>query len=147
MSLWTNFFFSFRTFPEPEVTSSGLLNASAQVFGILLTMRKRVQSSWSHKLKFWEHLILSVLVGGWLLGSYGDMVCNGALLVFLAVGAILTFFIRSDLRRQQALQSSALKPNITVESNEQPWWVSDHYVFLFQLYTLYTRATCLQHKL
>ena len=26
------------TYPEPEVTSSGLLNASAQVFGILLTM-------------------------------------------------------------------------------------------------------------
>ena len=28
------------TYPEPDVTSSGLLNASAQVFGILLTMGK-----------------------------------------------------------------------------------------------------------
>ena len=26
------------TYPEPEGTSSGLLNASAQVFGILFTM-------------------------------------------------------------------------------------------------------------
>lgn len=26
------------TYPEPEVTSSGLLNASAQLFGIILTI-------------------------------------------------------------------------------------------------------------
>ena len=30
------------TFPESEGTSSGLLNASAQVFGIILTMGMRV---------------------------------------------------------------------------------------------------------
>ena len=30
------------TFPESEGTSSGLLNASAQVFGIILTMSMRV---------------------------------------------------------------------------------------------------------
>ncbi|KAI9556829.1 hypothetical protein GHT06_016621 [Daphnia sinensis] len=76
------------TYPEPEVTSSGLLNASAQVFGIVFT-----------------------IMGGWLLNSYGDLVCNGILSAALFVGAVLTFFIRSDLRRQRANQMEALRLN------------------------------------
>ena len=31
-------FASELTYPEPEVTASGLLNASSQIFGIVLTM-------------------------------------------------------------------------------------------------------------
>ncbi|XP_032786902.2 feline leukemia virus subgroup C receptor-related protein 2 isoform X1 [Daphnia magna] len=76
------------TYPEPEVTSSGLLNASAQVFGIVFT-----------------------IMGGWLLNSYGDLVCNGILSAALFVGAALSFFIRSDLRRQRANQIEALRLN------------------------------------
>ncbi|XP_057374750.1 heme transporter FLVCR2-like [Daphnia carinata] len=76
------------TYPEPEVTSSGLLNASAQVFGIVFT-----------------------IMGGWLLNSYGDLVCNGILSAALFIGAVLSFFIRSDLRRQRANQMEALRLN------------------------------------
>lgn len=75
------------TYPEPEVTSSGLLNASAQVFGILLTM-----------------------AGGWMLRSYGDLVCNGILSAALGIGAFLTLLIRSDLKRQAANQKAAFQP-------------------------------------
>lgn len=67
------------TFPEPEGTSSGLLNASAQVFGILFT-----------------------LAATWLLGAYGDKVTNLALSGALLIGSVLTALIRSDLRRRHA---------------------------------------------
>jgi len=70
------------TYPEPEVTSSGLLNASAQAFGIVFTF-----------------------LGQWLLNDYNDLVCNGTLGVALLVGAIVTIAIRSDLRRQKAMQA------------------------------------------
>lgn len=68
------------TYPEPEGTSSGLLNASAQIFGIVFTV-----------------------LGGWLLDDYGDLVCNGTLTLALFIGAIVTMFIRPELRRQRAV--------------------------------------------
>lgn len=77
------------TYPEPEVTSSGLLNASAQIFGIIFT-----------------------IMGGWLLNSYGDLVCNGTLSAALFLGAAVTLLIRSDLKRQRAnQQAAALRAN------------------------------------
>lgn len=71
------------TYPEPEVTSAGLLNASAQMFGIIFT-----------------------LLGGWLLANYDSMVCNGILSAALLTGLVLTIPIRSELRRQKANQDS-----------------------------------------
>nr|CAH0103591.1 unnamed protein product [Daphnia galeata] len=68
------------TYPEPEGTSSGLLNAAAQIFGIVFTV-----------------------LGGWLLTDYGDLVCNGTLTFALFIGAIVTMFIRPELRRQKAV--------------------------------------------
>lgn len=73
------------TYPEPEVTSAGLLNASAQIFGIIFT-----------------------LLGGWLLATYGSMVCNGFLSAALLIGFVMTFPIRSDLRRQKANRESMI---------------------------------------
>jgi FLVCR family feline leukemia virus subgroup C receptor-related protein len=70
------------TYPEPEVTSAGLLNASAQFFGIIFTV-----------------------LGGWLLGNYGSLVCNGTMLAALLVGAALTLPIRAELKRQKANQT------------------------------------------
>ena len=70
------------TYPEPEVTSAGLLNASAQFFGIVFT-----------------------ILGGWLLGNYGSLVCNGTMLAALLVGAALTLPIRAELKRQKANQT------------------------------------------
>lgn len=67
------------TYPEPEGTSAGLLNAASQVFGILFTM-------------FYSFLFT----------SYGDLIANGSLSGALALGAILTMLIRADLRRQKA---------------------------------------------
>jgi len=77
------------TYPEPEVTSSGLLNASAQFFGIILT-----------------------LMGGWLLDSYGDITCNGVLCASLLVGFILTLLINPNLKRQQANRNAAASATI-----------------------------------
>ncbi|KAL7045994.1 hypothetical protein ACKWTF_002426 [Chironomus riparius] len=71
------------TYPESEGTSSGLLNAGAQVFGILLT-----------------------ILYGDILGSFGDITANIVMVGFLLAGCIITAFIKSDLRRQNAYMSS-----------------------------------------
>ncbi|KAF7484087.1 Hypothetical predicted protein [Marmota monax] len=67
------------TYPESEGMSSGLLNVSAQVFGIIFTISQ-----------------------GQIIDSYGTMPGNIFLCVFLSLGAALTAFIRADLRRQKA---------------------------------------------
>ncbi|KAK6642701.1 hypothetical protein RUM43_004203 [Polyplax serrata] len=65
------------TYPEPEGTSAGLLNASSQIFGIIFT-----------------------IFYGSLFENYGDLVANGALCGTLILGTIFTLLIREDLRRQ-----------------------------------------------
>ncbi|XP_053662494.1 feline leukemia virus subgroup C receptor-related protein 2 [Anopheles marshallii] len=67
------------TYPEPEGTSTGLLNAAAQVFGITFTM-----------------------LYSELLNTHGDIVANVTMAVMLLVGSVVTAVIRSDLRRQAA---------------------------------------------
>ncbi|XP_041926335.1 feline leukemia virus subgroup C receptor-related protein 2-like isoform X4 [Alosa sapidissima] len=67
------------TYPESEGTSSGLLNCSAQVFGIIF-----------------------IICEGKIIDSYGNLPGNIFLCVFLLIGTIMTGIIKSDLRRQQA---------------------------------------------
>ncbi|KAJ1104658.1 hypothetical protein NDU88_002068 [Pleurodeles waltl] len=67
------------TYPESEGTSSGLLNVSAQVFGIIFTISQ-----------------------GQIIDDYGTLAGNIFLCAFLLVGAIITGFIKADLRRQKA---------------------------------------------
>ncbi|XP_037968523.2 uncharacterized MFS-type transporter C09D4.1 isoform X1 [Plutella xylostella] len=67
------------TYPEPEGTTSGILNAAVQVFGIVLT-----------------------LLYEWMLGAVGDLWSNLTLCGILAVGTAITAAIGSDLRRQAA---------------------------------------------
>ncbi|XP_028996861.1 feline leukemia virus subgroup C receptor-related protein 2 isoform X3 [Betta splendens] len=77
------------TYPESEGTSSGLLNCSAQVFGILFTICQRK-----------------------IMEAYGTLAGNIFLCVFLLIGTVLTGFIKSDLRRQNAnLSAKALEPS------------------------------------
>ncbi|XP_032145078.1 feline leukemia virus subgroup C receptor-related protein 1 [Sapajus apella] len=64
------------TYPESEGTSSGLLNASAQIFGILFTLAQ-----------------------GKLTSDYGPEAGNIFLCVWMFIGIILTALIKSDLRR------------------------------------------------
>ncbi|CAL8097037.1 unnamed protein product [Orchesella dallaii] len=68
------------TYPESEGTSSGLLNASAQVFGIVMTPITR-------------YLFKSPM---------GDIGANLALASILFVGFIMTALIKADLRRTAA---------------------------------------------
>ncbi|KAE8286894.1 Feline leukemia virus subgroup C receptor-related protein 2 Calcium-chelate transporter [Larimichthys crocea] len=67
------------TYPESEGTSSGLLNCSAQVFGIIFTICQ-----------------------GKIIDHFGTLAGNIFLCVFLLIGTIMTGLIRSDLRRQNA---------------------------------------------
>lgn len=67
------------TYPEPEGTTAGLLNASSQLFGLIFTS------------------VYSVLFE-----NINDTWANGGMSIMLAVGTILTALIRSDLRRQAA---------------------------------------------
>ncbi|XP_059058357.1 uncharacterized MFS-type transporter C09D4.1 [Achroia grisella] len=67
------------TYPEPEGTTSGILNAVVQAFGICLTLAYE-----------------------WMLGNIGDRWSNLTLCAILAVGTVITACIRSDLRRQAA---------------------------------------------
>ncbi|XP_022919006.1 uncharacterized MFS-type transporter C09D4.1-like [Onthophagus taurus] len=67
------------TYPEPEGTSAGLLNAAAQVFGIILT------SSYSE-----------------IFYSLDDVWANGIMSMILVIGCVFVAFISSDLRRQAA---------------------------------------------
>ncbi|XP_036689268.1 feline leukemia virus subgroup C receptor-related protein 1 isoform X1 [Balaenoptera musculus] len=64
------------TYPESEGTSSGLLNAAAQIFGILFTLAQ-----------------------GKLTSDYGPRTGNVFLCVWMFVGIILTALIKSDLKR------------------------------------------------
>ncbi|XP_002125691.2 LOW QUALITY PROTEIN: choline/ethanolamine transporter flvcr2a [Ciona intestinalis] len=67
------------TFPESEATSSGLLNVSAQIFGIVLT-----------------------LSSGQLLDHFDAGAATKFMSAALLVGTILTVLIKSDLKRQNA---------------------------------------------
>ena len=71
------------TYPESEGTSSGFLNASAQAFGIALTLGM-----------------------GSLINKYGPFWANIAICITLLVGTIGTCVIKSDLRRQRAAKTA-----------------------------------------
>lgn len=73
------------TYPEPEGTSSGLLNAVVQVFGIIFTF-----------------------IYGWIFEEVGDRKANLFLSGTLVLGTIFTAMIPSDLRRQAAQQKKSL---------------------------------------
>uniref|UniRef100_A0A8C1U0R1 Feline leukemia virus subgroup C cellular receptor family, member 2a n=1 Tax=Cyprinus carpio TaxID=7962 RepID=A0A8C1U0R1_CYPCA len=67
------------TYPESEGTSSGLLNCSAQMFGIAFT-----------------------IIQGKIIDHFSTLAGNIFLCVFLFIGSIMTALIKSDLRRQKA---------------------------------------------
>lgn len=73
------------TYPESEGTSSGMLNAVVQVFGIVFT-----------------------LIYGWIFSAFGDQKANLFLAAILVVGTVFTAMIPSDLRRQAAQQKKSL---------------------------------------
>lgn len=80
------------TYPEPEGTSTGILNAASQLFGIIFTT-----------------------MYSWLFTSYGDIWANGVMCGMLAVGAVLTGCIRSELHRQKAQSIENSTRNSVIE--------------------------------
>eukprot|EP00069_Balaena_mysticetus_P000370 bmy_03516T0 len=85
------------TYPESEGISSGLLNMSAQVFGIIFTISQ-----------------------GQIIDNYGTRPGNIFLCVFLTLGAILTAFIRADLRRQKANKETPENVSCSSRDGEAP---------------------------
>ncbi|XP_057328981.1 feline leukemia virus subgroup C receptor-related protein 2 [Microplitis mediator] len=67
------------TYPEPEGTSAGLLNALVQVFGIIF-----------------------IMIYGYLIDITNDFWATFALCCVLAVGTVITAIIPNNLRRQNA---------------------------------------------
>ncbi|XP_060274661.1 heme transporter FLVCR2 isoform X4 [Ovis aries] len=97
------------TYPESEGMSSGLLNVSAQVFGIIFTISQ-----------------------GQIIDNYGTTPGNIFLCVFLTLGAVLTAFIKADLRRQDAnKETPETKPQEGEEedrkSNKDPTTVQEEH--------------------
>ncbi|XP_074516331.1 choline/ethanolamine transporter flvcr2b-like [Sebastes fasciatus] len=83
------------TYPESEGTSSGLLNCSAQIFGIIFTISQ------------------GKIIDRW--GTFGG---NIFLCIFLLIGTALTALIKSDLRRQRAnLQKTEVQTVSTVTAD------------------------------
>ncbi|XP_054737469.1 feline leukemia virus subgroup C receptor-related protein 2 [Anastrepha obliqua] len=83
------------TYPEPEGTSSGLLNAAAQVFGIGFT------SMYSE-----------------VFYTYGDIPADVIMSIMLVLGTLITGFIKPDLRRQKANKENA-RPALTVSGGSE----------------------------
>uniref|UniRef100_A0A3Q3J248 Major facilitator superfamily (MFS) profile domain-containing protein n=1 Tax=Monopterus albus TaxID=43700 RepID=A0A3Q3J248_MONAL len=82
------------TYPESEGTSSGLLNCSAQIFGIIFTLGQ-----------------------GRIIDKWGTLAGNLFLSAFLLIGTVMTACIKSELRRQQAnLQSKVQPVNVSTSS-------------------------------
>lgn len=78
------------TYPESEGTSSGLLNAFAQIFGIIFT-----------------------LIQGRLTTDYGPLAGNLFLSAWILIGVILTGLIKSELKRHNVnmgVESKDLEP-------------------------------------
>jgi len=67
------------TYPVPEGTSSGLLNASSEVFGVLFT-----------------------LTGGDILNVHGDMAANCTMTALLLAGLAMTILIDGTALKRQA---------------------------------------------
>lgn len=82
------------TYPEPEGTSSGILNAAAQAFGIIFTM-----------------------IYSELLTEFGDITANVTMASVMVIGTIITALIGSDLRRQLAQQTVPTSSQISAASN------------------------------
>ncbi|CAG0881273.1 unnamed protein product [Cyprideis torosa] len=72
------------TYPEPEGTTSGLLNASAQVFGLIFTNSASA-----------------------MLTNTSTKATNLFLSALLSFGLLMTVLIKSDLRRQHAQKQAA----------------------------------------
>ncbi|XP_029449086.1 feline leukemia virus subgroup C receptor-related protein 1 [Rhinatrema bivittatum] len=94
------------TYPEPEGTSSGLLNASAQIFGMLFT-----------------------LVQGSLTTNYSPKVGNIFLCAWIFLGIILTALIKSDLKRHN-INSSIVKCEVIAVPVESPTEAEQNSVLL-----------------
>uniref|UniRef100_A0A2C9JXH0 Choline/ethanolamine transporter FLVCR1 n=1 Tax=Biomphalaria glabrata TaxID=6526 RepID=A0A2C9JXH0_BIOGL len=83
------------TFPESEATSSGLINASAQVFGIILTLGMRA-----------------------MMDSISVLSANITMCSILLFGTIITCIIKADYKRQAAGKTCTdISQEITVISD------------------------------
>ncbi|OQV26043.1 Feline leukemia virus subgroup C receptor-related protein 1 [Hypsibius exemplaris] len=77
------------TYPAPEGTTSGLLNCSAQIFGVILTLSMGEIVAW-----------------------HGPLAANGLIVAFLSVGTIITCCIKTNLKRTAICSKPATTPPV-----------------------------------
>ena len=103
------------TFPESEASSSGLLNCSAQIFGIAVTAGSQalvnyfVSQAESLDDENQKYLVITIYLSQekfliwWFQAKIkGGWYANIAMIACLIVGLILTAFIKENLKRQRA---------------------------------------------
>ncbi|KFD58703.1 hypothetical protein M513_00396 [Trichuris suis] len=86
------------TFPVSEAMTSGMLNASAQIYGIAIT-----------------------LIAGFILQKASVLACNLMLFAALLVGTVVTGLIKAEYKRQNAARNSITKeeePQLTPSDQE-----------------------------
>ena len=93
------------TFPESEASSSGLLNCSAQMFGIIITAGSQ------ELINFLMNQNQSKIQGG--------LYANVTMIVCLCVGFILTAFIKENLKRQSAENEDVFKNTLNNKRFQQ----------------------------
>ncbi|CAG2167610.1 unnamed protein product [Oppiella nova] len=82
------------SYPQPEGTSAGLLNASAQIFGVIFTFG-----------------------GSAVIDSFNSLSANLGYVGALVLGSVLTVLIKADLRRQSAEKNTNNANNETKQLN------------------------------
>lgn len=98
------------TYPHPANTPAGLLNLFAQVSsGIVLRTYNRAEKLTINRFPRQIFGLALTYASSLMVDEYGDLWANAFLTTCLAVGLVLTIFIKADLKRQKAVAEEQMR--------------------------------------